>query len=102
MFDSSAERIQFGIFLSELIARLSGRLIKKLGYIISKGGITTHILLSHGLNASVVNLKGQILPGLSVVCSKDIDKEQIPILTFPGNLGDKTTLLKAWKMMEFS
>ena len=28
------------------------------------------------------------------------DKFNIPIITFPGNLGDQKTLVKSWKMME--
>ncbi len=99
-FNSSSERMKFGISLAELMARLSARLANNLGYIISKGGITTYILLSKGLNLSAVTLKGQILPGLSVVCPQDQVFERLPILTFPGNLGNKKTLLKAWEMMD--
>ena len=43
------------------------KITNKLGYIISKGGITKQILLQKGLNFNHVNLKGQILPGLSIV-----------------------------------
>ena len=50
---------------------------------------------------NVVYLKGQIMPGLSIVLSHDnCDKKQLPIITFPGNLGDSTTLVQAWKIME--
>ena len=72
-----------------------------MGYLISKGGITTHTLLAEGLGLEMVQLEGQILPGLSLVrplageCLVDL-----PILTFPGNLGDSQTLLDAWRLME--
>ena len=81
------------------MAKLVSRCLDNLGYIISKGCITTNILLSEGLKLSLVNLRGQILPGLSVVSTED-DKSPLPIITFPGNLGDKNTLLEVWKMME--
>ena len=100
IFPSDYQRIEFGIFLAELMARLAAKLENYLGYIISKGGITTHILLSKGLKLSSVDLQGQILPGLSVVCSNRQGVRNLPILTFPGNLGDQTTLFKTWKMMD--
>ncbi|WP_269621933.1 four-carbon acid sugar kinase family protein [Prochlorococcus marinus] len=99
-FETNIKRMEFGIILARLMARLACKFSDKIGYIISKGGITTHILLSEGLKLKSVCLKGQILPGLSVVCSNDNDKEQLPVITFPGNLGDRTTLVQVWKMME--
>ena len=82
------------------MGRLVNRILDRLGYIICKGGITTHILISEGLKIKFVKLKGQILPGLSVVCSCEKDKSKLPIITFPGNLGDENTLLEVWKKME--
>ena len=92
--------MRFGVFLAQLMGRLVNRISDRLGYIICKGGITTHILISEGLKIKFVKLKGQILPGLSVVCSCDKDKSKLPIITFPGNLGDKGTLLESLKIME--
>ena len=69
--------MKFGIFLAEFMARLTSQSLDSLGYIISKGGITTNILLSEGLKFSCENLKGQILPGLSVVCYEE-DNVSLP------------------------
>ena len=100
-FSSSSRRMLFGLQLAELMARLVKKLLPDLGYVISKGGITTQILLQKGLDAGIVQLKGQILPGLSLVCPRTDDAfRKIPIITFPGNLGDNQTLLKAWSLME--
>ena len=71
-----------------------------LGYMISKGGTTTQTLLSRGLQLRSLNLEGQLLPGLSVVRPSGGRLQQLPILTFPGNLGDPGTLLLAWQRME--
>ena len=98
---SFSARIKFGIALAELMARLVANVIDEVGYVISKGGTTTHILLQKGLNLDSVQLKGQLLPGLSLVCAENYFlAEGLPIITFPGNLGDKTTLLVAWRLME--
>jgi uncharacterized protein YgbK (DUF1537 family) len=81
------------------MAILVRKITYKLGYIISKGGITTQILLQKGLNFNHVDLKGQILPGLSIVKGNS-DQYDLPVVTFPGNLGNEKTLLEALKLME--
>ena len=100
-FSSVSRRMLFGSQLAELMSRIVYKVSPDLGYIISKGGITTQTLLEQGFNFSKVELKGQILPGLSLVCPYiEDDLKRIPIITFPGNLGGKETLLESWKLME--
>ncbi len=100
-FSSDTERLRFGLILAEIMARIVGKVSKKLGYLITKGGITTHIILQKGLEVSLVGLKGQILPGLSITSTMRHSKiANLPIVTFPGNLGDAKTLFNAWKLME--
>jgi len=98
-FSSYSKRMNFGLELAEFMAILVRKITNKLGYIISKGGITTQILLQKGLNFNHVNLKGQILPGLSIVTG-DSDQYDLPVVTFPGNLGDEKTLLESFRLME--
>ena len=83
-------------FISELVADLK----YEIGYLISKGGITTNIILSNGLKADYVFLRGQILKGISLV-TLDLGKhEMLPIVTFPGNIGDEDSLAKVWGILE--
>jgi len=98
-FSSYSERMTFGLELAEFMSILVRKITNKLGYIISKGGITTQILLQKGLNLNHVNLKGQILPGLSIVISNS-DQYDLPVVTFPGNLGNEKTLLESFRLME--
>jgi uncharacterized protein YgbK (DUF1537 family) len=42
-----------------------------------------------------VLLQGQLRPGLSLVLAADL-----PVVTFPGNLGDGETLLQSWQQLE--
>ena len=100
MFSSDSRRMNFGLALAEFMAILVGKIFKKLGYIISKGGITTQLLLQKGLNLKQVDLKGQILPGLSIV-EIISDQNRLPVVTFPGNLGNNKTLLESFRLMEF-
>lgn len=92
-----AERRALGLALAGLMARLAAAVAPRLGYLISKGGITTHTLLADGLGVATVQLQGQLLPGLSLVLA---GPDALPVLTFPGNLGDAGTLHEAWRRME--
>ena len=84
-------------FIAELISELSN----EIGYLISKGGITTNTILSHGLGADSVYLEGQILKGISLVSVKLKNiKDQIPVVTFPGNIGNSDDLVRIWKILE--
>ncbi len=101
-----AERRRLGLVLAGSMARLGAALAPQLGYVISKGGITTHTLLADGFDLAAVQLQGQLLPGLSLVLA-DLPPERpgdaqaaLPVLTFPGNLGDDDTLRTAWRRME--
>ena len=100
-FSSNISRMKFGVSMAEFMANISATVIDRLGYIISKGGITTNTLLTSCFNAELVILKGQIMPGLSLVCLPDSQLgSSFPIVTFPGNLGNKFSLLHAWRIME--
>jgi uncharacterized protein YgbK (DUF1537 family) len=97
---SAQERRRFGLELAALMARLAAALAPQLGLIISKGGITTHTLLADGLELDWVELQGQLLPGLSVVLTPaDAKVPGLPVITFPGNLGDVSGLRQAWRLM---
>jgi uncharacterized protein YgbK (DUF1537 family) len=97
---SAEERRCFGLALAALMARLAAALAPQLGLIISKGGITTHTLLADGLGLDGVELQGQLLPGLSLVLTPaDAMVPDLPVITFPGNLGDANSLRDAWRLM---
>ena len=108
------ERRALGVTIARLMGRVVARLAPNLGYVISKGGITTHTLLAEGLQLGAVNLMGQLLPGLSLVLTPGgggdtpgatgrggiAGAERLPVITFPGNLGESHTLVEAWRWME--
>ena len=93
--------IKFQNFLSGFIAEIVSAIKHEVGYLISKGGITTNTLLSEGLEADSVYLEGQILPGISLVTFKFLkQKGKLPIVTFPGNIGNSMSLVKALEILE--
>ena len=93
--------IQFQIFLSSFISEIVSVIKNDIGYLISKGGITTNTILSEGLKADSVYLEGQILPGISLVTfNLQEQKGKLPIVTFPGNIGNNMSLVKALEILE--
>ena len=73
-----------------------------LGYVIAKGGTTSLTFLQRGLQLQQVRLLGQLLPGLSLVQPAVPHPRfgRLPVITFPGNLGDQTTLSRCWQLLE--
>ena len=93
----------FGPAMAASMARVVAALAPQLGYVISKGGTTTQALLAQGLALDWVALQGQLLPGLSLVLAPegaDPGVAGLPVVTFPGNLGDAGTLEAAWRLMD--
>ncbi len=100
-FDLPEMQREFEQSLALLMSRLVTSISPKLGYLITKGGLTTQTFLVHGLQLKEVYLEGQLLPGLSLVRPTFNDElGTLPIITFPGNLGEKDTLLRSWCLME--
>ena len=98
---NSGERRRLGLALAALMARLAAALAPGLGCVISKGGITSHTLLESGLRCRAVELQGQLLPGLSLVLTgPEALVPALPVLTFPGNLGDSQTLQQALALLQ--
>jgi uncharacterized protein YgbK (DUF1537 family) len=97
----ATERRRLGLALAGLMARLAAGLAPRLGYLISKGGITSHTLLADGLQLALVELQGQMLPGLSLVLTPaEAAVPRLPVVTFPGNLGQADSLVAAWRLLE--
>jgi len=63
-FASVAERLTFGEAVSGTLMDVVRRLPVTLGFLISKGGITSNDVLSSGLALTASRVLGQILPAL--------------------------------------
>ncbi|MHB1566596.1 MAG: four-carbon acid sugar kinase family protein [Acidiferrobacter sp.] len=93
-FANPATRLAFGEAVSAFLMEVVQSLPEDLGFLISKGGITSNDVLSSGLALRVARLMGQILPGCSVVvCPADHPRTpNLPVVIFPGNVGDTESL----------
>lgn len=93
-FPDQQARLAFGETVSALLMDIVRGLPESLGFLISKGGITSNDVLSHGLALRTARVLGQILPGCSVVrCPHDHPRyPDLPVVIFPGNVGDRNGL----------
>lgn len=89
-FETVQKRLDFGVAVSSLLMEVVQGLPRDIGFLISKGGITSNDVLSTGLKLQSVRLLGQVLAGCSMVrTEKDHPLfPNLPVVLFPGNVGD--------------
>jgi len=100
-FPSQRERLAFGERLSAFLMDLVRRLPESIGFLISKGGITSNDVLSAGLKLKQSRVLGQILTGCSVIrCPSDHDRyPHLPVVIFPGNVGGEAALAQVYGIL---
>lgn len=99
-FSSLAERLRWGSVVVNLLGDIVQELPANLGYLVSKGGMTSNTILTRGLGLSSVRLLGQILPGCCVVKTpSDHAFSQMPVVLFPGNVGQAQDLVKVYQRL---
>ena len=103
-FDDIQQRLKFGVEVSNLLMDVVKKLPKSTSFLISKGGITSNDVLSIGLNLTAARLLGQILPGCSVIQTESNHPQlpNLPVVLFPGNVGNQDSLVAAWSSLMFS
>jgi uncharacterized protein YgbK (DUF1537 family) len=100
-FNTIQERLDFGVKVSSLLMDIVQKLPSDIGYLISKGGITSNDVLSTGLNLKSVRLLGQILAGCSIVRTEADHPlfPNLPVVLFPGNVGDDQGLVTVYRRL---
>lgn len=99
-FANLSARLRFGALVSSFFAEIVQQLPTDIGYLVSKGGMTSNQILAQGLNLTTVRLLGQILPGCCVVQTTDDHPfPQLPIVLFPGNVGQPQDLVTIYQRL---
>ncbi|WP_373528961.1 four-carbon acid sugar kinase family protein [Nostoc sp.] len=93
-FKDAKTRLEFGAKVSNLLMDIVHGLPSDIGFLISKGGITSNDVLSAGLALTSARLLGQILAGCSMVLTPSDHPQfpDLPVVLFPGNVGDADAL----------
>lgn len=100
-FKDVKTRLDFGVKVSGLLMDIVRGLPSDIGFLISKGGITSNDVLSTGLSLKSARLLGQILPGCSMVITNSDHPQfpNLPVVLFPGNVGDADALEITYKRL---
>jgi uncharacterized protein YgbK (DUF1537 family) len=101
VFADMQTRLQFGADVSALMMDIVRSLPGDIGFLISKGGITSNDVLSQGLALTSVRLLGQILAGCSIVRTSAEHPQfpNLPVVLFPGNVGDAKALATVYRRL---
>ncbi|CAA9244678.1 Candidate type III effector Hop protein [uncultured Coleofasciculus sp.] len=93
-FKDVQTRLEFGAAVSGLLMDIVRGLPADIGFLISKGGITSNDVLSTGLSLRSARLLGQIIAGCSIVRTAGDHPlfPDLPVVLFPGNVGDADAL----------
>jgi uncharacterized protein YgbK (DUF1537 family) len=100
-FKDVQTRLAFGAAVSSLLMDIVRGLPADIGFLISKGGITSNDVLSTGLALRSARLLGQILPGCSMVRTPTDHPQfpDLPVVLFPGNVGDADALVTTYQRL---
>ncbi len=100
-FKDVQTRLKFGASVSGLLMDIVRGLPSDLGFLISKGGITSNDVLSTGLALRSARLLGQILAGCSMVRTPANHPQfpNLPVVLFPGNVGDNNALVTVYERL---
>ncbi|MBT9312569.1 four-carbon acid sugar kinase family protein [Leptothoe kymatousa] len=101
VFDDVDTRLAFGEAVSSLLMDIVRGLPRDIGFLISKGGITSNDTLSKGLGLTSARLLGQVIPGVSVITTGEEHPHfaNLPVVLFPGNVGGDDAVTAAFQRM---
>jgi uncharacterized protein YgbK (DUF1537 family) len=97
-FSKIQTRLKFGEDVSALLMDIIRALPDDIGFLISKGGITSNDTLSKALALPTARSIGQIVPGCSAIVTPPTHPQfpNLPVVLFPGNVGDEHALATAY------
>ncbi len=97
-FSKIQTRLKFGEDVSAFLMDIIRALPDDIGFLISKGGITSNDTLSKALAMPTARLLGQIVPGCSAIVTPPTHPQfpNLPVVLFPGNVGDGDALATAY------
>ena len=81
------QRLSLGQTVSEILVDIVRRLPVCPNYVVAKGGITSHDILTKGLAVKTARVMGQVINSVPCVMT-----ERFPYIIFPGNVGGPRSL----------
>ncbi len=99
--DDKEKQLEMATQISFALTNVLKQLTQRPGFLITKGGITSSDALTNGLNVKMAYVLGQIEQNIGVIrCVDDCKFKDLPVVIFPGNVGDKMTLYNVVKKLK--
>lgn len=89
--EDANQRQHLGQQVSDFLVDIVRQLSYTPSYLVAKGGITSHDILTHGLNIKSARVLGQIVNSVPCIMTKDF-----PYIIFPGNVGNEESLKEVY------
>lgn len=89
--DDADQRQHLGQRVSDFLVDIVRQLSYTPSYLVAKGGITSHDILTHGLDIKSARVLGQIVSSVPCIMTKDF-----PYIIFPGNVGNEESLKEVY------
>ena len=98
---NSEDQLRLTQAINDQFIRIVEQLTVSPRFMITKGGITSSDCLTRGLRVRREWVLGQIEPGIGVVrCDSASRFPDLPVVIFPGNVGDENALAKIVSELE--
>ena len=92
--DDANQRQHLGQQVSNFLVSIVQHLPFIPSYLVAKGGITSHDILTRGLGIKAARVLGQVIPSVPCVMAG-----VFPYIIFPGNVGDDTSLRQVYEKL---
>ena len=93
--EDAAKRLRLGQTVSDFLVEIVRRLPVCPNYLVAKGGITSHDILTKGLAVKTARVMGQVINSVPCVMT-----ERFPYIIFPGNVGGPRSLEEIYKVLK--
>ena len=93
--DDSAQRLRLGQTVSDFLVDIVRQLSVCPNYLVAKGGITSHDILTKGLAVKTARVMGQVINSVPCVMT-----ERFPYIIFPGNVGNPRSLEEIYQVLK--
>lgn len=98
--DDPIKQLEWATTISKELIGVLANMKQRPGFLITKGGITSSDALTLGLHVEKEWVLGQIHPMVGVVrCMEESKFPGLPVVVFPGNVGDETSLYQVVHML---
>ncbi len=86
------KRQHLGQAVSAFLVEIVRQLAFTPSYLVAKGGITSHDILTKGLGVRIATVMGQIVPNVPCIMT-----DSFPYIIFPGNVGNDDSLTDVYQ-----